>query len=355
MPTFKKPYIFKLISENIDCSYDGDIPLQSSPLRLSPADVQLATSIINGTCNFNIPCVYVSAKNDNSSAVNAESLAKHLFGMAHVILEPNRAFSFSLQSETDGRNAYNGAIGIYFPKGDGHFIILQNRKNTDRHSTQVYISQKIREALSLQQTPEDCTFTHVADIFSKNKILQLKSETSNELEEYIKTFDNDIKEKETEIKRLESENYDLRRRLLIQQPTNEGHDEDPLLYYGNIKDLYQGEIQDIVLEQIEKSIKDAVIGSRRRHVLQSILDNNPINGRRKQIAAEVKRIFKDYKTPTPALKSELNKIGFTISEAGKHHKLHYADNNEYFSTLPSTGSDNRGGRNCAAEAIKKLL
>lgn len=142
---------------------------------------------------------------------------------------------------------------------------------------------------------------------------------------------------------------------MAQQPINTGREGDLLLCFGEESDFYQGEIVDIALESLEKSLDETETGSRRKAVLQSVIESNPKVGRREEIIKELKKIFKDYKSPTPAIRSELKKIGFSITESGKHHRIHHSDCEEYFCTLPSTGSDRRGGRNCASDTIKKLL
>ncbi|PJN93419.1 hypothetical protein CNY89_20955, partial [Amaricoccus sp. HAR-UPW-R2A-40] len=44
-----------------------------------------------------------------------EKLSYDLGGIAHVVVEPDRAFSFQLRDETEGRNAYGGTIGLSVP------------------------------------------------------------------------------------------------------------------------------------------------------------------------------------------------------------------------------------------------
>lgn len=152
-PKFKKPYIFNLISQKLGKSHDGDLIVQNKPLTLKPSDVALAASIINGTYNFNLPCVYISLDNHGNYSINPEALAKELYGMAHVVVEPSRYFSFDLQYQTHGRNAYNGAVGIYFPKSKDRLTIILQKLHKDSRSTERYISQKIRDALVLQLIP----------------------------------------------------------------------------------------------------------------------------------------------------------------------------------------------------------
>lgn len=44
-----------------------------------------------------------------------EKLAYDLGGIAHVVVEPDRVFSFHLRDMTEGRNAYGGTVGLSVP------------------------------------------------------------------------------------------------------------------------------------------------------------------------------------------------------------------------------------------------
>jgi hypothetical protein len=44
-----------------------------------------------------------------------EKFAFDLGGIAHVVVEPNRAFSFQLRDRTAGANAYRGTLAIALP------------------------------------------------------------------------------------------------------------------------------------------------------------------------------------------------------------------------------------------------
>ena len=54
------------------------------------------------------------------------------------------------------------------------------------------------------------------------------------------------------------------------------------------------------------------------------------------------------------LRRELEDMGFSISEDGKHFKLVFQGDDRYTFTLPKSGSDWRGGLNAASD-IGRLL
>lgn len=82
-------------------------------------NIELAAQLMAGEGTIDLPILYVSATGLNSwllSKDDIERLAYRLGGVAHVVVEPDRAFSFDLKDMVDGRNAYGGSIGLYAPK-----------------------------------------------------------------------------------------------------------------------------------------------------------------------------------------------------------------------------------------------
>lgn len=54
-------------------------------------------------------------------------------------------------------------------------------------------------------------------------------------------------------------------------------------------------------------------------------------------------------------KKELQEIGFTVIDDGKHIKLIFMDDDRYIGTLSKTGSDHRGGDNTAHDMISQIF
>lgn len=119
-----------LITQSIEDGWavsDGQLAIQSNPHHLSKQDLPTASAVIAGNATSFLPCIYVSRNNDNSLPLDVASLAKKSSGVAHVIVEPDRGFSFKLMEACDGTNPYGGAIGIVTP--DGKQIGRLFRKN----------------------------------------------------------------------------------------------------------------------------------------------------------------------------------------------------------------------------------
>lgn len=74
----------------------------------------------------------------------------------------------------------------------------------------------------------------------------------------------------------------------------------------------------------------------------------------RNIASEIKQIFRDYQRLNSSKKNKLRKLGFTIINQKKHYKLFYKGG-KYPFILPKTGSDqHHGGLNLAHVIIRKL-
>jgi len=59
-------------------------------------------------------------------------MAQQLSGVAHVFQEYDKNTSLKLKEATDSKNAYNGYVGIYFPKSKHHELFSRDQfKNND--------------------------------------------------------------------------------------------------------------------------------------------------------------------------------------------------------------------------------
>ena len=183
-----------------------------------------------------------------------------------------------------------------------------------------------------------------------------KAKAENEVSEVYENFSDELKEKEHAIE-------DLNNRVMALQIENqrlrakyERVTENPLLYYGEEDELYEGEIKDQILEILQTQLNQVKKKTRKEHILQDILENNDSTGALKEKRAEIKRILKGYTKVGEGLKRDLKAYGFTITKEGGHYKLIYKDDNRYLFTMAASGSDSqRGGENLSAEIIRDML
>lgn len=350
----KRPYILKSIMEHLGGGRDGDLTVSDAPFYLTENDVSFAANLICAKSGVAMPVVYVSADNQNRPFIDVEKTAKWLSGMAHVVVEPCREFSFKLMREVYGENAYGGAACIYWPDGIGKWLFLPSGKYSDPKEMQISISKKVRASLLSQRTRKECTWSHLQDLLARKRLQELKDSGSKDIDEYIRHFDTEISSKDEEIRRLEAE---LSRARYTRQFQNDQADNrcNDLIINSNEIDLYQAERLDIVIDSLKGAINSAEQNSRRRDVLNDIIANHKNPGEREQILDELKNILRQYSSMTPSIRSNLESLGFDISDEGKHYKLLYRGDSRYPFVLSKSGSDWRSGMNAFSDLKRRMF
>jgi hypothetical protein len=354
LPSAKKPVVVRTVLESLGGAADGPLPIRDTAHILTNTDIDLAAKLIRGDAGCRLPIVYVSARFQGGYILDVNRLAADLSGMAHVVVEPNRPFSVRLQLEVDSENVYGGTIGIYWPEGGGRrAFFLGGDYSTPGHLAGA-IKDEVRAALLNRRPIARCTWAYVRETASRQAILSLKASGSKAIDEYVEKFDQEIEAKNQRLEEAESEIQRLRNELRVYE-ARAGTASGGLLRLGRERDLYPNEVLGILLNAIEDAATRVQHDSRRQHVLRSILEanrleENPLEGRREQL----KRLLRGTSTIDGKLRRELEDMGFSISEDGKHFKLVFQGDDRYTFTLPKSGSDWRGGLNAASD-IGRLL
>ena len=354
LPPPKKPFFIQQVLSTIGGGDDGQIPITDQPFVLSAGEEDAAADLMQGTAKNRLPLVYVSANFANKYDVDAKSLARHLSGMAHVVVEPHRDFSLSLKRKVDSRNVFGGTIGTYWPESTARNAYYLSEENPTRKALESRISRDIRLALINRRPRSNCTWSHLSEALARSKYEDLKRRGSTELAEYVVTFDadriaNDAKllEAEAEIARLNSE----MRRLSSRQSPNQRF----LIASGKEQDLYEKEIVDTVLEALTSALKGCGDGSRRQHILSDLIDANALSNQREELRSQIKKIFHDYRDMDGKTRNVLTRLGFNLSEEGKHWKAVFQGDGRYTFTFSKTASDHRSGKNTASDVNKILF
>ena len=148
---------------------------------------------------------------------------------------------------------------------------------------------------------------------------------------------------EAKVDELASENQKLRNTY-----------REPLLVCGNERDLYPGEIKDIILSTLCESTNTD--RSRRNDVIQDIILNNDYEELGKDRIHKLKSVLKKYNTMDRRMRSSLEDLGFDIStEHNKHYVGTYYNDKRYRVIFPATPSDYRAGKNLASNLIRVCL
>ena len=122
--------------------------------------------------------------------------------------------------------------------------------------------------------------------------------------------------------------------------------------YGKEEEIYPGEIKELLIDILKNA--NLKPNSRRADIVKDILGSNPVNPSLKERYDELKDILNNYRGLDPDQINRLEKLGFTVTSDGKHHKLTYHDD-RYITTLAKTSSDVRSGKNAISLIIKNMM
>lgn len=354
LPAPKKPYFIKQALSILGGGSDGEIPVGDKPFLLGEGDTHIAEALIKGEAKNRLPIVYVSVDFKDQLAVVPTDLAAFVAGLAHVVVEPSRAFSAALRQLVDGRNVYGGTLGVYWPQSSARRSYYLDRFARDARAMQRAISDDLRVALANRRLVSGCTWSHLQEHLSRLRIDRLRSTGSASVDDYVSAFDAEIRAKDqrlsdadAEIKRL---NSDLRRISATAGSSSAG-----LLKLGKEHDLWPNEIRDLIVAVLHDATRNLKDGSRRQHVVQDLLEANPQGAAADSMDADVKAALRTYRSMDAKVRAALGSLGFSITEDGKHYKATFRGDSRYMFTLPKTSSDHRAGKNAASEITSTLF
>lgn len=75
----------------------------------------------------------------------------------------------------------------------------------------------------------------------------------------------------------------------------------------------------------------------------------------KIIKQSLKRILKQYRTMTAAIRIKLNALGFSMVLGGKHIKIYYGTDRSHWALIASTASDVKAGIIVATRVFRTLI
>ncbi len=352
LPRPKKPYVMKLFLTMFGGSSDSWLTVDDAPTYLGEAQIDEAVAIIDGRTPVTLPVVYVSALSSHRPFIDPIELAKWLAGMAHVVVEPSRHFSFALARNVARRNPYGGAVGVFWPRALERHSRLMPRDFDSADAMAVECADRVRIALASVRPTPSLTWSHLHELIARRRLDELRKSGSTELEEFATAFDAELASKEERLQEAEREigrlNAEVRRLEAA------GRDNGDFLTRGNEPEYYAGEIQDAVLFALDLATKSLEQNGRRWHIIQDLLANAHPSGTAESMAEEIKRCFASSGDLTTAVRRTLEDLDFEISDDGRHYKALWQGDGRYTFTISKTSSDHRAGKNLAS-AINRTL
>ena len=167
LPPAKKPRLIRTLLDRLGGASDGQLTVAGQAYLLTNNEIGLAANLIIGEAGCHLPVVYISCGFNGKHIIDVNSIAHDLAGMAHVVSEPNRPFSQRLQIEVNSENVYGGAIGIYWPNGQGRRSFFLNQAVKDAKIIKREVTEEIRTALLNRRPMVRCTWSSVEEALSR--------------------------------------------------------------------------------------------------------------------------------------------------------------------------------------------
>ena len=127
------------------------------------------------------------------------------------------------------------------------------------------------------------------------------------------------------------------------------------LSYDSQNSFSPQEQKELILSCLKEYSKSIPEDSRRKHLIDNILENNPSSGSLKKTEEELRRLAPHISDMDKATLRQFAELGFDITSDGKHHKMIYHGDERYMFSVPKTASDSRAGKNLICEMINTLL
>ncbi len=354
--TPKKPYIINQLIEDGWGYIDNKLRVEPNVKYLDEDDVGLAVEIISGSATYFLPTIYVSRDNKNNCLVDLPSLQRKFAGVCHIVVEPDRKFSFALMEAAKRRNPYGGAIGIFSPDGRELFRTLQPSRQSLMQA-----EESVNRFLSSMAAKKGWEWQHLQEEQSKKLRTALLLNSKEDIDQYVEYFDSEMAAKNEEIENLQSQILELQNEL-----TNSVRSVDatcellPEELKGKIgPELYAGEFSDRLKSIIDATSaqSDTSLHPRTKRFSEILSENTQYSGRASALIHQIKSSCKHGNEMPKLLGHLLSSFGYQRTNDGKH--LKFIPPQDLFGleieVLPSTPSDSqRGGRNRGQDVIRSF-
>jgi hypothetical protein len=362
LETPRKPYLIKSLLNSGWGGVDGilEVTDQPHPLRDNADGLATAAAITAGTASNFLPIIYISATDSGSWLLTdheIEKLAYDLGGVAHVVTEPNRGFSFRLREKSLGRNAYSGAIGLSVP-GQGIVRRYYFGWQVSDSRSLISIIRNVSVNLRSQMPAQGWEWTEIQERAFRSQREALKDSLSVEQSESL--FNDFVKQLDD----MQAEIDSLREQLASRPMAVEvGNDEVEFSLDNLVRlvgpEIYPGEISDRLRLAATTTLKYADnigLDSRTIAILKRILSRISVSQALNELLEDLGRATKDPKRVATELVSLLGRHGYTEKSDNKHIRMEADDGYEGLDsiTIPKTPSDSRGLKNLCKQIERTL-
>ena len=328
-----------------------ELPIQSTPIAATYQNQSILADAINGKSRLLHPIVFVTKiRNTQGYEVTPESLALQLSGLAHVMIDTDDDYSFSLRDLTDGANPYNGRIGIYYK--DGKPKVLRKEDGIVQPLDRIIVGEVIRAV-----TAQVNLTAPAWDEFYRDKLQREARQSEELMQEAIDVNDSleeRLKKAKEQIQRLTEENLQLKAKNESLQAALTEREGEALLHKSSIEEWYEGEQNDLIVSLMLQAFRDRAADSRSHELLSDLLAQNPEVGEGRAFFERLKAILARGDSINERTFRELQELGFEVTSDNTHYRLTFRGSEFYKFTLPKTPSDYREGKNSLSNITKRL-
>lgn len=353
----KKPYLIKRFIQDNWTAKDGVWQVTDEPhwLNEHKDGLELANKIILGDSSFHLPVIYVSAVSDKQWSFSQDQIKKMAFdlgGLAHVIVEPSRSFSFALRDLCQGKNVYGGTIGVIMP-GRG---VIRRMHIGWRLSTALDLLSSVRDEIIIIRTQMPSIgwdWTELQEQAIRFRIRR-DSDKLNKME-IEDLFNSEIENLQDHIKQLEN---DINQSRKLEKTINEGIIATDFISKIGFE-LYNGEI----LDRIRFAVCDCLsraeqigLDDRSKYLFNQIREKLAVSENLIELREELKRATRDQGEVAKKLVKVLVRLGFTEKSDNKHIRLDVSKNLPGVTslTISKTPSEYRASENLRKQIEKSL-
>lgn len=308
---------------------DDVLPISDKPIKICHDNYQLVIQWLESS--HRLPIVYINYL----QIVDPDYLAQQLRGIAHVLYEENSEIHELLQKHCQLVPQY-GKVAIYYLNND--YKIYRFSKKESQDQLQQRVLHNLILFLKQRQYGERYDFHSL----QKRYLEDLKLQASDYEQETVFQLDQQMKKLEDEKKRYVELIERLENDVMLLQMQNDQIEEElssryqyALLAKGGLKEFYQSEQKDVLLDMLEDDVKKKNTGDLDIEILEDILKQNPKEGTREEY---LDHILKQLLNGRSIYK--LKSWGIEVKgEMNKHPLVAFFDDPRYQSTVSSTPSD----------------
>ncbi len=342
----RKPYLIKAILQDGWGGQDHELLVSDKPHWLADDEqsLEIARAITSGNATYHLPVIYLSAIGSERwllESVQIERLAYALGGIAHIVAEPNRAFSFRLRNLTANTNVYGGTIAIALPKrGIVRQFYLGLRMANEDDLFAALSSSAIGIRSNMPADGWDWTELQEQALRfqrERDKKRLSEKETTDLYQEEIDNLKDRIEQLESQINaRAPEEAFDGDEGFF---PPSLAKKLGPEIYLGEYSDRFR-----FAFRECSARADQIGLDPRTKFFLDTVASNIPNSPACAELIEDLKRATKDPKHVAAELKNLLRQHGYQEKSDNKHIRLEAKNGYGGLETVtvPKTPSDGRG-------------